>query len=111
MRINKSLSVIFFLFALLLIFSWSKIYAIAKKVSSIENLLSKNCFINIVTGEVDEWRVATNHLSTKNLFGITDKSNKTQGVHYDYAIFCVGFLKNSDAFQDYADFVSFPRSS
>jgi len=75
-------------------------------VNLLESLLSKNCYINIITGEVNEWRVATNHLATKNLFGINNKNSSTQEVHYDYAIFCGGFIKSNEAYQDYTDFVS-----
>ena len=75
-------------------------------VNIFENLLSKNCIVNVITKNVNDWREKTKQLSIKNKFIITDRKAFDPKNHYDYAIFCGGFINKKDAYLDYKDFVS-----
>ncbi|MCX6704162.1 MAG: hypothetical protein NTZ07_01830, partial [Candidatus Woesebacteria bacterium] len=74
----------------------------------LENLLSRNCFINIITEDVNNWRDKTMHLSIKSKFNILDIKNFAFDNHYDYAIFCGGFVNSTEAYAEYTGFISLP---
>ena len=80
-------------------------------INILENLLSRNCVINIFTHDTKEWTEKTSHLLSKNKFSILDLKELGGGGHYDYAIFCGGFLDGRTAYKDYTDFSSFTNSS
>ena len=77
-------------------------------VNILENLLSKNCIIDVVTKDVNDWKDKTLQLAIKNSLSIIDRKNLDTGNRYDYAIFCGGFIKSGNAYLDYADFISLP---
>lgn len=75
----------------------------------LENLLSKNCSVNVVTSNAVEWKNSTRLLTTNSKLSITDRKNFDIGDTYDYAFFCGGFIKSSEAYTGYSDFVSLPN--
>lgn len=63
-------------------------------LSILENLLSKNCYVNIVSNDVKSWIAKTNHLANKNRFSIlSEKTSKD--ISSTYAIFVLGFLEGN----------------
>ncbi len=75
-------------------------------VNLLENLLSKNCYVNIFTNEVGAWEKKTQHIAFKSKFAFVDnKKNFTESV-YNYAVFVGGFIKSKNAFLDYKKFKS-----
>jgi hypothetical protein len=78
-------------------------------VNILENLLSKNCLINIVSDDIRGWEEKTERLSAKNRFGLTNKTNFNKEQVYDYVIFCGGFLKKANAISDYKDMIRLPN--
>ena len=75
-------------------------------VNILENLLSKNCIVNIVTRNVGDWKNKTSHLAANNKFSIIDRKNIGVSGSYVYAIFCGGFISLSSAYDDFFDFIS-----
>jgi len=75
-------------------------------VNIFENLLSKNCIVNIVTKDVNDWKNKTSHLSANNKFSIVDRKNIRGNAQYNYAIFCGGFINLSSMYNDFFDFIS-----
>jgi len=78
-------------------------------INLLENLLSKNCFVNVVTRQAVEWKDNTRHLSMNNLFSIIDKRKFTGEIYCDYAVFCGGFIDSRNVYADYINFISFPN--
>ena len=72
----------------------------------LENLLSKNCLVNIVTEDVDGWREKTSHLPNKNRFGLCERKNLDKSQRFDYVIFCGGFLHKEKAAAEYLKMIS-----
>lgn len=77
-------------------------------VNILENLLSNNCVVNIVTNNVGGWEISTTHLPNRNRFSIVDSRKLNKGLLYDYAVFTGGFIKSKNGFADYNNFLSFP---
>ena len=73
-------------------------------VNLLENLLSKNCVVNILTNDTKNWTEKTSHLTTKNKFSILERRNFESGSNYDYAVFCGGFIQSGTAYTDYVSF-------
>jgi len=78
-------------------------------VNILENLLSKNCVINVVTDDVFDWQKETANLFVKSRFGIVKIKDSDTTIAYDYVIFCGGFMKKEKAYADYHLFASFPN--
>ncbi len=75
-------------------------------VNILENLLSKNCIVNIITNNPQDWKSKTAHLAAINKFSIIERKNLAGNNPYNYAIFCGGFMTLNDAYDDFADFIS-----
>ncbi len=75
-------------------------------VNILENLLSKNCIVNVITKDTSNWKSRTRQLSTNNKFSIIDRKNLDSNNLYDYAIFFGGFVNSFNAYKEYADFSS-----
>lgn len=75
-------------------------------VNIFENLLSKNCIVNVVTKDVSDWRNKTAHLAAINRFSIVERKNLNSNGSYDYAVFCGGFINLDSAYDDFFDFIS-----
>jgi hypothetical protein len=73
-------------------------------VNILENLLSRNCIVNIYSNDTDGWRVKTLHLPARNKFSILEPKESGGPRHYDYAIFCGGFINEKSAYPDYIKF-------
>jgi hypothetical protein len=86
------------------LFSDSNFFAL----NLLENLLSKNCVVNIVTDDVEGWRQKTRHLSNKSKFSIYRTKKNDLQKRYDYAVFCSGFIKKEKALSDYDAFSCLP---
>jgi len=69
----------------------------------LENLLAKNCLVNIITKDIKKWKQRTSHLN-KSKFSITEQGNNFVRQQYNYAIYCGGFLKKSTAYSEYVHF-------
>jgi hypothetical protein len=70
----------------------------------LENLLSKNCLVNIITNDMLGWENVTRHLS-KSLFGITAVGKNFIRQKYSYAIFSGGFFNNKNLFNSLNSFL------
>lgn len=75
----------------------------------LENLLSKNCLVNVITKEVETWKENTSHLS-KSLFGITHIKKHLFEKDYHYAIYCGGFNEIGNAYDDLNHFLQDPKT-
>lgn len=78
-------------------------------ISILENLLSKNCLINIVSDDIRGWKEKTARLSARNRFGLTGRKSFNKEQAYDYVIFCGGFLKKTSAISDYKEMMDLPN--
>lgn len=65
----------------------------------LENLLSKNCFINVVTNNVEGWEKQTSHLN-KERFSILQTGKHTTNEGFKYAIFLIGFVEKNKKFEN-----------
>jgi hypothetical protein len=63
----------------------------------LENLLSKNCLVNIVCEDAKAWGERTAQIASKNLFSIVNSKDITRKNIFDYAIYCGGFLNKGTA--------------
>ena len=77
-------------------------------VNILENLLSKNCIVKVVTEDANDWKDKTSKLAIKTTLNIVDRKNFDPGKHYNYAVFCGGFINRDEAYADYTDFCSLP---
>ncbi len=69
----------------------------------LENLLSKNCLVNIIAKDVDTWKNNTYHLD-KSKFSITPIGKNFVKQTYNYAIYAGGFFDKSLAYKGLKDF-------
>lgn len=74
-------------------------------LSVLENLLSKNCYVLVVTDEENKWENATIHISSKSRFSIIKPSDVSQVLYFNYIIFFGGFFKKEKAYKSYDTFV------
>lgn len=72
-------------------------------LSVVENLLSKNCFINIVTEEPERWKTATSGLNSSK-FSVIDSRKVEYKHNYGYAVFVGGFIKKDSALNNFNSF-------
>ncbi len=70
-------------------------------VNILENLLSKNCYVNIICRDEKKWLERASHISGHSRFGIINKKKFNPGSSPNYAIFCQGFIKNENSFSEY----------
>jgi hypothetical protein len=75
-------------------------------VNILENLLSKNCVVNIITSDVDKWNDRTINLVDKSRFSIINIKDVRESLVSNYSIFCCGFLKKQSALDEYKKFSS-----
>jgi hypothetical protein len=75
-------------------------------INILENLLSKNCIVNIVTGNKARWRERTKHLTGISRFSLIDFDEYKNLSNFTYAIFCAGFLNKETATSDFKKFIS-----
>jgi hypothetical protein len=74
-------------------------------VNILENLLSRNCIVKVITNNVNDWRNKTLQLSSNKKFEIIEQKTEAGNVVYDYAIFCGGFINKKKAYFDYEKFI------
>ncbi|QQG41910.1 MAG: DUF4012 domain-containing protein [Candidatus Woesebacteria bacterium] len=67
-------------------------------VNILEQLLSKNCFVNIITKETKKWEEKTKHLNRDNF--LISSYKKIPVRRSDYTIFCSGFLSIKNTYDD-----------
>lgn len=75
-------------------------------VNLLENFLSTNSIIQVVTDEVENWKVKTANIKNSQRFSFITPSNLSYAPRFDYVIFCGGFLKQDLAFKDFHKFNS-----
>lgn len=73
-------------------------------LSILENILSKKCFVNVITSDVGNWKEKTQPLSANSRFSILDE-NTSVGVHSTYSIVVVGFGRK-DPYEELNDILS-----
>lgn len=73
--------------------------------SILENLLAKNCYVLVVTDEVEKWEMQTAHINNKSRFSFTTPNKFSLTLSFNYAIFCGGFINKEDAYKDYRSFI------
>ena len=61
-------------------------------INILENLIANNCYVNIVTDDVEKWREITKHIASQTRFSILSKSNLKNNTKYSYVIACIGFI-------------------
>lgn len=61
-------------------------------VNILENLLSNNCYVVIVTEDLRSWERKTTNIVYKNRFCIRSLNSGSINQDYNYVIFCDGFL-------------------
>lgn len=75
-------------------------------VSILENLLSKNCQVKIVTEEKNIWGQRIKHLATQTNISFIETNDYKSLSDFSYAIFCGGFLNKEKATSDFKKFIS-----
>lgn len=73
-------------------------------LSILENLLSKNCLVNIITEDINGWKKLTINLN-RTKFGVTQLGNNFVKQKYKYAIYLGGFLKTEKTYDGYKNFL------
>jgi hypothetical protein len=76
-----------------------------------DNLVSKNCFVNIITNDFNNWKKETMHISAVNKFNIISRKKAGSLTRFDYAIFCGGFINTKSAYWEFTEFSSLPNLS
>jgi hypothetical protein len=71
----------------------------------LETLVSKNCFVIIVTSDVPGWQKRTEHLSVPSRILITKQDDYKKSENFMYAIFCGGFIDKNSATSDFKKFI------
>lgn len=67
-------------------------------LSILENLLSKNCYVNVITNDVKNWLAKTSHLTPGKRFSVL--SDKTQTITNSlYTVIVLGF-NNEDPYKE-----------
>lgn len=74
-------------------------------VNLLEILLSKNCYITVVSNEKELWLKRTNHLAFASRFSIINIDDYKKLINFSYAIFCGGFLEKEKAYIDFKKFL------
>ncbi len=87
----------------LLIFLYSDSNFLALNI--LENLLSKNCSVNVVTNDVRSWQERTLHIANRSRFSIIEKSNFNKDQKGNYNIYCGGFLSKIDTYNSLKEFI------
>jgi hypothetical protein len=72
----------------------------------LENLLSNNCVVNIISDNEKIWREKTEHIAEQGRFFVTSLGNYKKITNFSYAIFCGGFVKKQTALEDFKVFIS-----
>ncbi len=77
-------------------------------VNILENLLAKNCLVNIITSDKKTWEEKTLHISNRSKFWVTSSKDVSKLIHPNYAIFCGGFINKEEAFEGFKNFIRSP---
>jgi len=75
------------------------------------NLVSKNCFVNIITNDFGSWKKETAHISAVSKFSIISRKKAGNLTRFDYTIFCGGFIDTKSAYREFTEFSSLPNLS
>jgi hypothetical protein len=75
-------------------------------VNILENLLSKNCVVNIVSDDKTGWRERTSHLNSSSRFFLISTDEYKKLANFTYAIFCGGFINKESSTADFKKFIS-----
>lgn len=67
----------------------------------LEILLSKNCFVYVVSNDVNIWNAYTSHLLNRSRFRILDFKEMSVLPNFSYSIFCCGFEKKAKAYEEF----------
>lgn len=74
-------------------------------LSILENLLANNCFVNVVTNDVNTWIKYTTNIAAKNKFSINSYLTFPKNAGGGYAIFCSGFVNKDTLSKDFSRFL------
>lgn len=75
-------------------------------LSLLENLLAKNCLVNIVTDDIKKWQEATDYIVSKNRFAFCKTNEFDNSQIYSYVIFSGGFINLNETASEYLSFTS-----
>ncbi len=75
-------------------------------VNILENLLSKNCLVNIITTDTKTWAARTANIINKSHFTIFDASKADILQKSNYVIYCGGFLIKENVYERLDNFIS-----
>lgn len=73
-------------------------------LSILENLLANNCYVNIVTEDVEIWKERTLNIAAKNKFSINAFKSFPKNTIAGYTIFCSGFINKKSLDKDLKNF-------
>jgi hypothetical protein len=75
-------------------------------VSILENLLSKNCLVKIVSDDKSLWNERTKYLANHSHFSLIGTNEYKNLKDFSYAVFCGGFLVKDSSNADFKKFIS-----
>lgn len=73
-------------------------------VGILENILFKNCYVLIITKDIEKWKSLTEHLGNKSRFSFIKPGELNKPFYFNYSFFCGGFINKEDAYKEYSDF-------
>ncbi|HTK03723.1 MAG TPA: DUF4012 domain-containing protein [Alphaproteobacteria bacterium] len=71
----------------------------------LENLLAKNCSVNIVSSNIKTWQEKTKNITATSRFAIFDRSKFTKIQKPNYNIYCDGFLDKDNVYKTLREFI------
>src|SRR6266478_3798596 len=74
-------------------------------VNILENLLSKNCVVNVVTDDIKGWKEKTFNIVSSNRFTILLRKDFNSKSIFNYSIFCGGFVNRNIGYADLNKFL------
>lgn len=76
----------------------------------LENLLSKNCYITIVTDNVYTWNNLSSRINLRTRFRVLNNKDFKQTQNFDYLIYCDGFISKEGVTQKFEKFLQLNKS-
>lgn len=73
-------------------------------INILENLLSNDCYVDIVSDDIDEWSLKVSHITTKSKFSLLKCSDIVSEQEFEYAVFCGGFTNDKNLTNQLDDF-------
>ncbi len=74
-------------------------------VNILENLLSNNCFVNVITENIKGWRDKTKNIAATSRFSIIAYGTLRKDIACNYIISCAGFIDKTKSWIDIEKFL------